>query len=344
MAYANRTEAVVDVPEIQSVLPKYLQIAQHLRDQIVRGDLPAGAEVPSERQLAESWNVARPTAARALETLRRDGLVASRQGAGTYVLGSEAPRRASYRYYRFKERGAQYGPDEEMRSVSASIVVAPDYVRAALRLSPKSKATMRRRLIFRGNDPAEISTSWWPAELAKIAPKLLEPVTLGGIGSVRYVESVTGRIATYAHDRVGARLAAADEAQDLALGEDPEAVVRAQGLERALDVATGLAYALGLVAWLAYVRTTRGDARRSLVAITACALVAPIFLRLDDLGLPRVWERTAYVLVASLFVALQCAMLWYLAKSVGRQTQEDVDARLGRSHAKSAASSTSEVH
>ena len=48
------------MPEIQQVLPKYLQIAGHIRDQIVRGDLLPGAEVPSERELSASWKVAGP--------------------------------------------------------------------------------------------------------------------------------------------------------------------------------------------------------------------------------------------------------------------------------------------
>lgn len=43
------------MPEIQEVLPKYLQIAAHIRDEIVRGDLKAGDEVPSERDIASSW-------------------------------------------------------------------------------------------------------------------------------------------------------------------------------------------------------------------------------------------------------------------------------------------------
>lgn len=71
------------MPEIEEVLPKYLQIAGYLRDQIVRGDLAPGADVPSVRELAAEWNVARPTASKALDALRQQGLVESRRGSGT---------------------------------------------------------------------------------------------------------------------------------------------------------------------------------------------------------------------------------------------------------------------
>ena len=84
---------------------------------------------------------------------------------------------------------------------------------------------MRRRIISSADGkPLEIATSWWPAVLAEIAPRLLIKKALGGIGSVRYVESVTGRQAVYARDRVTARLATDQEATELQLA-DPDAVL-----------------------------------------------------------------------------------------------------------------------
>ncbi|MEV0133993.1 winged helix-turn-helix domain-containing protein [Dactylosporangium sp. NPDC050688] len=81
------------MPELQRVLPKYLQIANYIRDRILRGDLPSGAEVPSERQIAVDWEVARPTAALALEALRNQGFVESRKGSGTFVRQQGQPNR-----------------------------------------------------------------------------------------------------------------------------------------------------------------------------------------------------------------------------------------------------------
>lgn len=214
------------MPEIKSVLPKYLQIAAHIRDQILRGDLAPDDEIDSERKIAADWNVARPTATRALETLRREGLVESRQGSGTRVRDVHAHRRASHRYHRYRARGAQYAPGESMELLATGIVDAPDHVADALHLEVPTRAMTRRRLISREESgPAEISTSWWPPALADQAPRLLEPVSLGGIGSVRYVESVTGRVASYAQDQVAARLATAEEAELLALDGLPAAVL-----------------------------------------------------------------------------------------------------------------------
>ena len=213
------------MPQIEQTPAKYLQIANYLRDQIIRGDLPPGAELSSERQIAQEWQVSRPTATRAFQSLRHQGLVESRQGAGTYVRDLRLHRRAAQRYHRYRERGAQYAPDESLEITAAEITSAPDDIALGLALQPSDAVMVRRRVISRaGVGPIEIATSWWPATLAEVAPRLLERKSLGGIGSVRYVESVTGRQATYARDRASARLASADELRDLNL-RGPAAVL-----------------------------------------------------------------------------------------------------------------------
>jgi GntR family transcriptional regulator len=213
------------LPEIVSVLPKYLQIANHIREQILRGDLEPGSEVPSERQIADDWNVARPTATKALQALRQQGLVETKTGQGTFVRDAQAHRRASYRYHRYRERGAQYAPDESVEITDTGVIDAPDYVADALRLDQPTQAMMRRRVISReGHGPVEIATSWWSPDLAPVAPRLLVRESLGGIGSVRYVAEVTGRHATYARDQASGRLATDDEARALRLNS-PAAVL-----------------------------------------------------------------------------------------------------------------------
>lgn len=66
-------------------LPLYLQIADHLRRQILRGDLPAGTRLPPERKLAEELAVNRTTVVNAYRELAADGLVEGHVGRGTLV-------------------------------------------------------------------------------------------------------------------------------------------------------------------------------------------------------------------------------------------------------------------
>lgn len=66
---------------------RYRTIADDLRRQIAAGELGSGAVLPSEAELAGSYGVSRVTVRKALEVLRDDGLVASRQGFGWFVDG-----------------------------------------------------------------------------------------------------------------------------------------------------------------------------------------------------------------------------------------------------------------
>jgi len=52
---------------------------------IANGDFAPDAKLPSEKELAEQFDVSRPIVREALERLRRENLIYSRQGAGSFV-------------------------------------------------------------------------------------------------------------------------------------------------------------------------------------------------------------------------------------------------------------------
>jgi len=53
---------------------------------VVTGRIPAGTELPSQRELAHRLGFARTTAVDACNPLRGESLLRSRQGAGTWVM------------------------------------------------------------------------------------------------------------------------------------------------------------------------------------------------------------------------------------------------------------------
>jgi len=63
----------------------YLQIADQIRDQILAGAVEPGQQLPSERELAQSLGVSRPTVREALIALEVAGLVEVRVGVGAFV-------------------------------------------------------------------------------------------------------------------------------------------------------------------------------------------------------------------------------------------------------------------
>jgi DNA-binding LacI/PurR family transcriptional regulator len=65
--------------------PKYRPILQALQTQIASGKFRAEQRLPSENELAQRYNVSRPTAARAIRELVNQGLIQRRAGSGTYL-------------------------------------------------------------------------------------------------------------------------------------------------------------------------------------------------------------------------------------------------------------------
>lgn len=61
------------------------EVADQLTDVIVSGEVEAGEQLPSERDLAERLGVSRPTVRAALSRLASIGLVETRQGGGSTV-------------------------------------------------------------------------------------------------------------------------------------------------------------------------------------------------------------------------------------------------------------------
>ena len=63
----------------------YEQIAQAVRERIVKGEMAQGERLPNERELALAYGVSRNVVREAVRALVNDGLVEVRQGSGTFV-------------------------------------------------------------------------------------------------------------------------------------------------------------------------------------------------------------------------------------------------------------------
>ena len=72
-------------PEKNSSVPLYEQIKNHIRERISEGDWKIGSRIPTQRQLAEFFDVNRSTVVTAIEDLIAEGLLEGRTKGGTTV-------------------------------------------------------------------------------------------------------------------------------------------------------------------------------------------------------------------------------------------------------------------
>ena len=63
----------------------YEEVVNQIHELIREGKLKAGDQLPSERELAETFKVSRASVREALRALETQGLVVSRTGTGTFV-------------------------------------------------------------------------------------------------------------------------------------------------------------------------------------------------------------------------------------------------------------------
>lgn len=78
----------------ESPIPRYVQLADLLRQRIARGVWVSGAQLPSLDALRQEFDVARVTVRQAVNLLAREGLVSAQQGRGTFVTALPASERS----------------------------------------------------------------------------------------------------------------------------------------------------------------------------------------------------------------------------------------------------------
>ena len=214
-------------PELERPPPPYLQIVEHYRGLIRDGRLGDGERLPSTRELARQWQVAHATAAKVLGTLRADGLVtAVSGGAGGTLVRRIAPAVVE------AQHGGATDDGHAVRRVSGGLApvvpgtarvldaaVVPDppvHVRDALGLRSGDGAIRRRQVLTADGVPVSVSTGWFPAALADVAPALLVAERVAG-GTAGYVAAHTGRVLGSGRDELRIGPAGPDAAADLAV-------------------------------------------------------------------------------------------------------------------------------
>ncbi|MFI6336296.1 GntR family transcriptional regulator [Streptomyces sp. NPDC050535] len=193
--------------------PKYVRLAQTLQGRIEDGTYPPGSRVPSENQLVQAFGMSRPTVVRALELLKRDGWLESRQGYGTIVRGRpEVIERKDQRGREALERDESAAPG---RLIEVGQVPVPPRVASHLGVPKRAKVLVRRLLVEEDGEPVELSSSYFPAGLAE-GTDLADSTPLAE-GLRAHLEARKKVRFDHVTERVSARMPSAEEAGLLAL-------------------------------------------------------------------------------------------------------------------------------
>jgi GntR family transcriptional regulator len=146
---------------------RYQTIADELRQRIADGEFASGRLLPSESELSAGFVASRVTVRRALELLRDEGLVDSRQGLGWFVA-TDPVRQTLGRLGTIESQLAGEGIDSERRVLDFRFTKAPPRVRQVLDTDTVLRV---RRLNLADGEPFAVVTVWCPekygAELSR---------------------------------------------------------------------------------------------------------------------------------------------------------------------------------
>jgi GntR family transcriptional regulator len=110
---------------------KYQSIAADLRERIAGGEFAAGRHLPSEAELGGAYAASRMTIRKALEVLRDEGLVGSRQGFGWFVAAPPL-RQSLARLGTIEAQLAESGRQSERRVLDFAFGAPPPRAAAVL--------------------------------------------------------------------------------------------------------------------------------------------------------------------------------------------------------------------
>jgi len=140
---------------------RYRAIADQLRRRLAEGEFTEGGVLPSESELSAQYEASRVTVRRALEALRAEGLVESRQGFGWLVSG-EPVRQDLSRLSTLEGQLRAAGVRSDRRIESFGFVPAPARVR---RLLDERTVLEVRRVNLADGRPFARVTVWCPERL-----------------------------------------------------------------------------------------------------------------------------------------------------------------------------------
>jgi GntR family transcriptional regulator len=179
--------------------PLQVRIADDIRAKIETGEYAPGQQIPILGAIAAEYSCSGAPVRAAIEALKQQGLLITRQGKGTFVRErARARRHGMERYSRATWSGgtailiaeaAQQGLEagQAVRFVGAA--PAPDAVAERLGVEPDTEVHVRRRTTKIGDRPNQLADSYYPLDLAEAVPALKDKHTGPGGGFARIEEA-----------------------------------------------------------------------------------------------------------------------------------------------------------
>tara|TARA_R110002049_G_scaffold108165_10_gene256290 strand:+ start:351 stop:1130 length:780 start_codon:yes stop_codon:yes gene_type:complete len=140
--------------------PLYYKLYSLLKGAILDGSIDNGSQMPTEQQLAETFNVSRITAKRAMDELAAEELVERRRGKGTHVTYEYSPKPVQAPLIGMLEEIESMARHSDVKVLKCRMQLPPTAIREALGLDSSDKVLQLERVRYREGQPFGYYTSW----------------------------------------------------------------------------------------------------------------------------------------------------------------------------------------
>ncbi len=142
---------------------RYVEIADTLRKRISRGRYAGAAVLPSESELSAEFDASRVTIRRALDTLRDEGLIASRQGLGWTLTTGTTPQVLG-RLGTIEEQLSAAGMRSARQVLDFAFERAPKRIAELLDVDSVLRV---KRVNLADGEPFAVVTVWCPEDIGR---------------------------------------------------------------------------------------------------------------------------------------------------------------------------------
>jgi GntR family transcriptional regulator len=152
-----------------SIRPLYLQVKEALERWIINsaheGSLAPGDRLPSENELSEKLNISTITIKRALDELRRQGMIQRIQGRGSFLTAQKKLELSLPRMFSLTTFTRESGMRPARKILDLIEMEAPASISRHLNLKPSARVVRLTRLRLMDGIPVSTETSFLPLDL-----------------------------------------------------------------------------------------------------------------------------------------------------------------------------------
>ncbi|MGM0830536.1 MAG: GntR family transcriptional regulator [Bacillota bacterium] len=178
-------------------LPLYYQLMDILLEKIEKGELAEQEQLPSERELCETYKVSRTTVRQTMQELEKGGYIYKVHGKGSFV-SPKTYKQSLVEFYSFTEEMKKIGKQPSTQVVSFEKVPCDSTISKSMKLPVEEEVFKITRLRLADEEPMIYETSYVPVgRFTNLTKEQLEYTPMYEIFRSQYDVTITRALESF---------------------------------------------------------------------------------------------------------------------------------------------------